>query len=193
MVEICIHASHLAKPCLTDSIECINIQNIVEFTCRSATGKLPNQTIAWFLQSVLGFTRTKLSTAVRFATKSLAVSSKEVGLSWCQIQQCRRVLGSSVLRGDFTASVRSFAPNICFSLRCLHSSDPRISHIGQPRVVTYFSRRSRLKYVLRDCIIVQSSRGGADTNWCPALRSMALLGFHGSPTLILRNSVSPRT
>ena len=81
-------------------------------------GRLPNQTIAWFLQSVLGL------------QQSLWLSHQgQVGLSWYQIQQCR---------------------------------------------------------------IVQSSRRGADTNWCPVLRSMALLGFHGS-TLILRNSVSPRT
>ena len=73
LVELCIHASYLAKMCLTDSIEGINIQNIVEFTCQSATGNLPSQTIASFSQSFLAFTRTKLSTA---ATKSLAVSSR---------------------------------------------------------------------------------------------------------------------
>ena len=56
MVDLRTHASHLAKPCLTDSIGCINVYHIVKLTCQSDTENLPFQTIASFLQSVLRFT-----------------------------------------------------------------------------------------------------------------------------------------
>ena len=109
----------------------------------SDTGIVRLQADASLVTSLLGFTHNTMFTAVIFATRSLAVSSRSGQALLVSDSTVSSDRGSSVLRGRFTASGSTVSPvpTISCSIRFLHSSDCALlfSQLGQPRVVLYFS------------------------------------------------------
>ena len=111
------------------------------------------------------------------------------------------VSDSTVARCCVVSAARSFAASLSkaslgstvdCSIRLLHSSEclPRISHRRQPAVVPCGPRMCRVRYVLCDRSVVHSSLGRADAGCSPALARMDLLGVHGLPTQMFKNSLS---
>ena len=67
---------------------------------------------------------------------------------------------------------------------------PRPSQPGQCKVLPCLSRMFLLRYLRRDRTFVNSFVGRASTNCSPALPRIKCLGFLGSPTQMIRNSLS---
>ena len=66
---------------------------------------------------------------------------------------------------------------------------PRPSQPGQSRVLPRLSRTFLLRHVGRDLTFVHSSVGRASTNVSLVLPGIELLGFHGSPTRVIKKVV----